>query len=96
MIKREGRAQAVCLGEEKLEVLAESPAVLRPGQLVDRGQLGQPLVLPGQLLVDGQDPPGDLQADGQLIRIGRFGQKVVGPGAVPSACPPAGRGTSRG
>ena len=83
MINERRRAEAVGLGEEKLQVFAESPAVLRPGQLVDRGQLGQLRVLAGELLVNGQDAPGDLQADGQLIRVGRFGQKVVGAGAQP-------------
>ena len=73
------------LGEEKLQVFAESPAVLHAGQLVDRGQLDERRVLSGQLLVEIQDASGDLQADGQLVRVGRLGQKVVGAGASPSS-----------
>ena len=79
--QRERRGQAVGLAEEELEVFAESPAVFRAGELVDRGELGELCVLAGQLLVDFQDALGDLETNGQLIGVRGFGQKVVGAGA---------------
>ncbi len=83
--EREGRAQAVGLGEEELEVLTESASVLGAGQLINGGELGQSGVLLGQLLVDGQNPFRDLETDGKLIGVGRLGQKVVGAARRPSS-----------
>ena len=85
MISDRGEPLALGLSEEQVEVLAESAAVLHAGQLVGRGQLGQALVLPGELVVHCQDPLGDLQADRQLVGVGRLGQEVVGAGAGPSS-----------
>ena len=76
-------ALAFGLGKKEVEVFTESPAVLGAGELVDRGQLGEPLVLAGELLVNLQDAFGNFQPDGQLIRVGRLGEKVVGTGAKP-------------